>query len=254
MSSEEASPLEAHFADLYGFFTSVVDHDTRHLTLLDFGCGRTGYVSLYREHFGRSLGLDVVDYARNYDANIEFILSNGRDIPLPDRSVDVVVSHSTLEHVEDVELTVGELNRVLVEGGYAYLTVAPLYFSQGGGHLRAAPGAGRLTNWEHLDPESPHYRGVDSDAARLQRRPQRRQLDLLNQLTTTRFLAAVGAQPWDILTYRIKAQHDRPLPGFLCASALSRVDLYTKEFRLIARKSFSIVGDRVLPAAPLRRG
>jgi SAM-dependent methyltransferase len=254
MSSEEASALEAHFADLYGFFTRFVSHDTRNLTLLDFGCGRVGYVSLYREHFGRAVGIDVVDYARYYDEGIEFILSKGRDIPLPDRSVDVIVSHSTLEHVEDVGFTIGELNRILVEGGYAYLTVAPLYFSQGGGHLRAAPGAGRLTNWEHLDPDSPHYRGVDSVAARLQRRPQRRQLDLLNRLTTERFLAAVGAQPWDILTYRIKAQHDRPLPGFLRTSALSRVDLYTKEFRLIARKSFSIVGDRVLSARPLRRG
>jgi SAM-dependent methyltransferase len=251
MSSEGAATLEAHFADLFGFFRKFVEHDLRYLTLLDFGCGRKGYVSLYSEHFARALGVDVVDYARNYDERVEFIRSNGRDIPLPDRSVDVIVSHSTLEHVEDLEFTMDELNRVLLEGGYAYLTVSPLYFSQGGGHLRTAPGGARLTDWEHLDADSPYYRGVDSALARLQRRPHRRQLDLLNGLTTERFLGAVGRQPWDILAHRIRAQDDKPLPAFLRASALRRVDLYTKEFRLIARKSFSIVDDRVLSAPRL---
>jgi SAM-dependent methyltransferase len=242
-SPQHTDLFRAHFADLHGFFRRFVEHDTSRSTLLDFGCGHTGYISLYSEHFGRSVGLDVVDYAARYDEGIEFLLSNGRDIPLPDRSVDVVVSHSTLEHVEDVEFTIGEINRVLVDGGHAYLTVSPLYFSPGGGHLRVEDDARRLSDWEHLDPDSPHYLGVDGAAVRINRR------DWLNKLTTSGLLAAVGKQPWDIVTYRIKAARDKPLPPFLRTSNLSRVDLYTKEFRLIARKGFSIVDDGILDAS-----
>jgi SAM-dependent methyltransferase len=239
--------LKDHFTDLYAFFTKFVEQDTGPLTLLDFGCGRSGYVNLYCQRFAKCFGLDIVDYAAHYDSEeVEFVLSNGSDIPLPDRSVDVVVAHSVLEHVEDVEFTISEMNRVLVEGGYAYLTVSPLYFSSGGGHLRVKPGARRLSDWEHLNPDSPHYLGVDETPA------SPNKLGYLNKLTTSKFLATVGRQPWDILAYRIAAEAHRSLPPFLCSGNISRVDLYTKELRMIARKAFSVVADEVVeaPAAP----
>src|ERR1700694_3051175 len=89
------------FADLYEVFRRFVERDTRRLTLLDFGSGRNGYVNLYLEHFGRVIALDIVDYPADYTDGIQFLLSDGRKIPLPDRSVDVIVAHSVLEHVED---------------------------------------------------------------------------------------------------------------------------------------------------------
>jgi SAM-dependent methyltransferase len=232
--------LQAYFTDFYDFFTRYVECDPSQLTLLDFGCGRDGYVSLYSEYFDRCLGLDILDYASCYNEKIEFIQSNGRDIPLADRSVDVVVAHSVLEHVEDIEFTLSEVNRVLIEGGYAYLTVSPLYYSQGGGHLRLSREAERLSDWEHLDPDSSHYLGIDDAHVFINRHHR------LNKLTTAKFLGAVGKQTWDIVTYKIAARANKPLPQFLRATNLSRLDLYTKEFRLIARKGFSIVGDEIL--------
>jgi SAM-dependent methyltransferase len=240
--SQAPHRLQPYFDDFYDFFRKFVDSDTSQLRLLDFGCGRDGYVNLYSKHFGNCVALDILDYASCYHGNIEFMLSDGRSIPLADRSVDVIVAHSVLEHVEDVELTLSEMNRVLVEGGHAYLTVSPLYYSQGGGHLRLAPDTERLSDWEHLNPSSPHYLGIDDSHVYINRH------HLLNKLTTARFLAAVGKQPWDILTYRIAARASKPLPQFLRSNDLPRLDLYTKEFRLIATKGFSIVGDEVVVA------
>jgi SAM-dependent methyltransferase len=237
--------LNTHFTSLYAFFKRFVPEDTSRLTLLDFGCGPTGYVNLYSKHFGRCLALDIVDCAGDYHRDeIEFVLSNGRDIPLPDRSVDVVTAHSVLEHVEGIEFTLGELSRVLVEGGYAYLTVSPLYYSPAGGHLRVPGGGPRLSEWEHLDPDSPYYMGVDPADAFVGG------LNRINKLTSERFLAAVGRQPWDIVTYRIAAESEKPLPSFLRGGDVSRVDLFTKSFRLIARKRFSVVDDEVIEAPP----
>jgi SAM-dependent methyltransferase len=241
---QPASQQEVTFADLYGFFKRFVERDTRRLTLLDFGCGRQGYVNLYREHFGRCMALDITDFSHRYTDGVEFMLSDGREIPLPDRSVDVVVAHSVLEHVEDVGHSIGEINRVLKEGGFAYLTVSPLYFSPAGGHQKVGgPGTRRLSDWEHLDPgNGEYYIGTDRAMARNNRGHP------LNKLTSAELLGKVGEQPWEILTYRIKAQHDKRLPDFLCKSSLSRVDLYLREFRLIVRKDFSLVGDEIVMA------
>jgi SAM-dependent methyltransferase len=240
-SDDPAARQRVYFDDLYGFFKRFVEHDTSRLTLLDFGCGTRGYVKLYNEHFGRCLALDIIDYPRRYSREgIEFVLSDGLTIPLADRSVDVVVSHSTLEHVEDLGRTIGELNRILVEGGYVYLTVSPLYFSPSGGHLSTATGL--LGGWVHLDPESRHYVGVDDAPA------QNDAGHPLNKLTSARFLAEVGKQPWEIMTYVIKPQIDRPLPDFLRAGGVSRLDLYLREFRFIARKVFSVVDDEIVMA------
>ena len=70
----------------------------------------------------------------------------------------------------------------------------------------------------------------------------------LNKLTSAKLLANVGAQPWEILRYRIKAQRDKQLPAFLREGDLSRVDLYVQEFRLVVRKDFSIVDDEIVMA------
>ena len=76
------------------------------------------------------------------------------------------------------------------------------------------------------------------------------ELNRINKLTTERFLAAVGRQPWDIVTYRIAAEREKPLPSFLRSGDVSRVDLFTKSFRLIARKRFSVVDDEAIDAPP----
>jgi SAM-dependent methyltransferase len=244
-SDGERSAQGILFEDFYRSFTDAVDADTSEMTLLDFGCGKKGYVKFYDRYFGRCYALDIVDYFAKYyddDEGIEFLFSDGRGIPLPDRSLDVIVSHSVLEHVEDIDIALGEMNRTLKTGGYAYLTVSPLYYSESGGHNTMVDGqAQRVRDWRHLDPDSAIYMGQDSAPYRL---PPEQWSALLNKLTVSRFLAAVGRQPWNILDFSITAP-DLDLPPFLRASSLSRVDLFVREFRFIGRKAFSVIDDQI---------
>jgi SAM-dependent methyltransferase len=235
---------EALFEDLYGFFTRFVQRSTGNLTMLDFGCGRIGYSRYYCRHFRRCIALDIVDYSKAYAKtdieNIDFVHYDGKEIPLPDRSVDVVISHSVLEHVRDESYSLGEINRVLKEGGFAYLTVSPLYFSPSGSHLHLGETGATLHDWEHLDPGSPYYIGIDGVPT------CNSQGHFLNKLTSARLLAAVGEQPWEILTYKLKAMRAKRLPDFLRTGELNRVDLFVREFRLIVRKDFAIVADEIV--------
>ena len=99
--------------------------------LLDLGCGR-GAASedplawrrellTFRGRCSRVIGADVDPAAAANPLIDEFsLIENGR-LSLPDQSVDICVSNSVLEHVEDVELFLAECGRVLKKGGYLFI-------------------------------------------------------------------------------------------------------------------------------------
>lgn len=220
----------ATFNNLYDFLLShAPDARGPGKTILDFGVGRAGYCPLYAPDFGRAIGLDLYDMSQHY-ASIECIVGDGRSIPLGERSVDLIVSHSVLEHVEDLEAAFSEMNRILKVRGYVYLTVSPLYFSHRGSHDRA------LDDWEHLDPSHPKYMGQHAAGIR-------GGFAHLNALTVSQMLEHVGRFPWKIVVLQRVANYSKKIPAFLRESDLNRTDLYTREFRLVAQKMWDYVDD-----------
>lgn len=99
-------------------------------TVLDLGSGAGNDAFVARALVGpegRVLGLDfskaMVEKARRNAAglghdNVEFMLGDIEDIPLPDSSVDVVISNCVLNLVPDKAQAFGEVFRVLKPGGH----------------------------------------------------------------------------------------------------------------------------------------
>jgi arsenite methyltransferase len=98
-------------------------------TVLDLGCG-AGFDALLatRKVFpnGQIIGLDVtpamVSKARDNAArlgasNVQFLLGEIESIPLPDSSVDLVISNGVLNLCPDKPRVLGEVFRVLKSGG-----------------------------------------------------------------------------------------------------------------------------------------
>lgn len=197
----------------------------RQPNILDFGAGSLGYIDLYQKKYGgKAYALDVNDYSAHYGDDVEFVISNGENIPLENGIIDLLVSHSVLEHVSSPSISLSEISRVVRAGGIIYLTVSPLYFSPRGPHNSA------LADWEQLDPKSPYFLtdspfisgGTRSGAG-------------LNQLTISQLMTAVTQLPWQVLRFETKAV-DMPVPEFVDLERFALVDLLTKEFRLVARK------------------
>jgi len=109
-------PSEARRAfDEFAEYGSPVGKD-----VLELGSGQSSRVLQYALEAGAksATGLDVADYFHGRPpAGISIHIYDGKRMPLPNASVDLIWSHSCFEHVRYPELTVEECARVLRPGG-----------------------------------------------------------------------------------------------------------------------------------------
>ena len=99
-------------------------------TVLDIASG-SGYGSSIlaktgRQVYGVEIDQDAVDYANEHFAepNLQFLQGSVEKLPLPDRSIDVVVSFETIEHIS-AELQIcmmKEIKRVLKPDGILFIS------------------------------------------------------------------------------------------------------------------------------------
>jgi arsenite methyltransferase len=125
----DAAPAAAVEASLgCGVPTAVADlHEGE--TVLDLGSGAGADVLISARRVGatgKAIGLDMTDemleLARTNAAeagvdNVEFLKGYLEDIPLPDRSVDVVISNCVINLAADKRKVLAEAARVLRPGG-----------------------------------------------------------------------------------------------------------------------------------------
>ena len=100
---------------------------------VDLGCGLGRFTRFLSGQFSRVYGVDVsermVESARSLHKgekyeNIEFVVSDGLQIPIDDHSVDFLWSYEVFQHMPDnkiIECNVREVARVLRPKGYALL-------------------------------------------------------------------------------------------------------------------------------------
>lgn len=83
------------------------------------GYGTNLLASMAKTVTGIDYSEEAIEYSKKlYKAkNLEYIQGNAEDIPLPDNSVEVVISLETIEHIKNPEKFIKEVKRVLVPGG-----------------------------------------------------------------------------------------------------------------------------------------
>jgi|GEM_PF-1151958 len=97
--------------------------------VLDIACG-AGYGSdlILTNGARQVIGVDVDEKAVLYAKHkygrqgIDFRVGNAQQIPLPDNSVDAIVSFETIEHLDDYKLFVAEIRRVLRDDGIVIIS------------------------------------------------------------------------------------------------------------------------------------
>lgn len=118
MVPEHSSPIQFwNHIYRYRFAASFV----KNKRVLDIACGE-GYGSKALAMAGAAsvMGMDVSEEACRHARSkygLDITLGDAQNMPLPDKSVDVVVSFETIEHLERQDLFLDECVRVLQPGG-----------------------------------------------------------------------------------------------------------------------------------------
>lgn len=93
--------------------------------VLENGCGVGMYVEHLTPFAGQVTGLEY-DFVRAREAHARapnILCAAGEDLPFPDDSFDLILSHEVLEHVQDDSAALREMVRVLRPGGRALIFV-----------------------------------------------------------------------------------------------------------------------------------
>lgn len=101
--------------------------------ILDIGCGDGIFAKiLFDEKI--DTGIDPLEYelesAKQYNMYHELIHAFGDKIPKNDNSYKTVFSNSVLEHIENLDPVLKEINRLLMPGGAFYATIPTNYFEK----------------------------------------------------------------------------------------------------------------------------
>ncbi len=111
------------------FYTRVNALIEPSFVLVDFGCGRGQHTEdpvafrrdllCFKGRVAKVVGLDVDGAGETNPAIDEFrILTSDQDWPVDDKSINLVLCDSVLEHLAAPELFFKQARRVLVDGGY----------------------------------------------------------------------------------------------------------------------------------------
>ena len=89
------------------YINSIIKNNTK-WKILDIGCG-------YRAHPSASVIADIQDLS-NFYKDRKFIKIEDKKLPFHDKEFDFVISSHVIEHVEDFEFFIKELERVSAKG------------------------------------------------------------------------------------------------------------------------------------------
>jgi ubiquinone/menaquinone biosynthesis C-methylase UbiE len=111
--SRKARMIERFLED--GFGRAIEDQ-----RILDVGCGN-GMISEHFAHKNQVVGVDLKDKREYNQGAYEFVEVDSAKLPFEDACFDFVLSHHVIEHVEQQQVHLEEMHRVLKGDGLAYL-------------------------------------------------------------------------------------------------------------------------------------
>ena len=125
--------LTKHHLDRYEFASKFV----KNKKVLDIACG-TGYGSALLKKSGATevIGIDISEEAISHAKNnysgpqINFLVGDATNIKsVEDRSIDIIISYETIEHIKEYEVYLLKMHRVLKEDGLFIISTPNKKFS-----------------------------------------------------------------------------------------------------------------------------
>lgn len=97
----------------------IFENQSSYQNIVDIGSGTSPYKSLFIKNVQNYLSVDI---DINRYSHLDLIAS-AHNLPLKNSSTNIILFIEVLEHIYYYQKTIGELNRVLINGGYLIITV-----------------------------------------------------------------------------------------------------------------------------------
>jgi SAM-dependent methyltransferase len=103
------------------------------LTCLDLGSSTGIMTERFADEFKRVIALDIdrdglfAGKRNNRKSNIDYLCSDGAELPLADNSVDVVICNQIYEHVDNQSGLLMEIYRTMKDSGFCYFGAGNRY-------------------------------------------------------------------------------------------------------------------------------
>lgn len=124
-SQENGSLSNDHYRKVFCEAFTLDYDDFADKRILDIGCGPRGSLE-WADHARQRVGLDpLVPQYLEIGADrhaMEYSAAGSEQIPFPDGHFDIVTCLNALDHVDDFDRTVTEIERVTTPGGYFLLS------------------------------------------------------------------------------------------------------------------------------------
>lgn len=102
-------------------------------TILDLGGGTGGYTvelaKLSKVVYGLDFNMSKVPFKKD---NIALLKGDATNLPFKDNSFDFIFCSSLIEHIQDQNKVINEINRILKHDQFCYLSYPPFYSPVGG--------------------------------------------------------------------------------------------------------------------------
>ncbi|HCO43512.1 MAG TPA: SAM-dependent methyltransferase [Gammaproteobacteria bacterium] len=166
---ETAAGGFSHIDGTVAFYSRINALLQPDMTVLDFGAGRgrgaqedpvpyRRQLQVFQGKCQRVIGVDVDPAVAEHPALDEYhVLGDDSAVPLADASVDLIVSDSTFEHIENPAQVAPELHRVLKPGGWLCVRTPNLWGYIGVG-ANVVPNRWHVAVLKRLQP---HRKAVD---------------------------------------------------------------------------------------------
>ncbi len=138
-------------------FLSRVGVSIEGCNVLDIGCGDGGTTRVFAETAESTLGTDIAAFDWSEADGLRFETADVLDeswVSSVGRSFDLVVLRDVVEHIEDKRRLMDHIGRLIVPGGYLFVTFPP-YYSVFGGHQQVylKDSVLRFVPWVHWHPK-----------------------------------------------------------------------------------------------------
>jgi SAM-dependent methyltransferase len=138
-----------HFIEQYEYGRYLVPYlikhcgPLKHLDILEVGCGEAGLVTFLRERGYKAAGLEIDKGRADLCLSKTFPVLIGDIKNCTFDGWDLIIMRDVIEHIDDRKMAIDNARRLLVPGGYLFLSFPPRYSAFGGHQKTRIP-------WMHV--------------------------------------------------------------------------------------------------------